>query len=269
MKRYFRNMVYRLLCIITILSCIYGFICFDVNHYDVDSDIFVAKVENDSKEDKSNLDEIVDIPLNNEEINVEVVKEVETVHENDVIPVVEGNSIKIEGSFYLKLMKDETGENFYLNHDEFGNYNGVGVPYIDFRNDFSTRKTIIYAHSSPNGNGPFQSLQNFHNNKTYYDAHRFIEINYNGVQYKYEIFSVYVSIADSEEDEGLEYFHRMDYEDSEWEVTIQKYKNNSEYDTGVLVNANDKIIILQTCSMDPNYYNKYYRYNLLIIGKLV
>ena len=34
-------------------------------------------------------------------------------------------------------------------------------------------------------------------------------------------------------------------------------------------NSNDKIIILQTCSMDPNYYEKYYRYNLLIMGKLI
>ena len=50
---------------------------------------------------------------------------------------------------------------------------------------------------------------------------------------------------------------------------IQKYKNNSEYDTGVSVSSNDKILILQTCSMDPNYYEQYYRYNLLIMGKLV
>ena len=166
-------------------------------------------------------------------------------------------------------MKDETGENFYLNHNLNGEYDGIGVPYIDFRTDFNTRKTIIYAHSSPSGNGPFQPLQNYHYNKGYYDAHPYIVVNYNGAQYTYQIFSVYVSVADSEESEGLEYYHRMYYSDGGWEEAIQKYKNNSEYDTGVSVSASDRILILQTCSMDPNFYQRYYRYNLVIMGKLV
>ena len=76
-------------------------------------------------------------------------------------------------------------------------------------------------------------------------------------------------IKEYAEDEGLEYFHKMYYSESEWEYTINKYKNNSEYDTGVSVSSNDKILILQTCSMDPNYYKKYYRYNLLVMGKLI
>ena len=76
-------------------------------------------------------------------------------------------------------------------------------------------------------------------------------------------------MADSEESPGLEYFHRMDYTDSDWNETINNYKNNSMYDTGVSVDGNDKIVILQTCSMNPNYYQKSYRYNLLVMGKLV
>jgi len=47
------------------------------------------------------------------------------------------------------------------------------------------------------------------------------------------------------------------------------YKNNSDYDTGVEVSANDKILILQTCSMDSRYYKKYYRYNQLVMAKLI
>ena len=61
----------------------------------------------------------------------------------------------------------------------------------------------------------------------------------------------------------------MKYSDKEWAEEIQKYKNNSEYDTGVEVSASDKIVILQTCSMDPNYYEKYYRFNQLVMGKLI
>ena len=178
------------------------------------------------------------------------------------------NSIVIPGVLENSLMSD-SGDNFYLNHNINGVYDGRGVPYVDFRNDFTGRKTIIYAHSTLNGNGPFQALQNYHYNRSYYDSHPYITINYNGNTYTYLIFSVYVSLADSDDSEGLEYFYNMDYSDSEWQDALNRYKSNSEYDTGVSVSSSDKILILQTCSMDPNFYEKYYRYNLLIMGKLV
>lgn len=182
--------------------------------------------------------------------------------------VATGNRIQIGNVLNNNLMKDD-GSNFYLNHNINGVYDGNGVPYLDFRTNPGSRKAIIYAHSSTSGNGPFQVLQNYHNNKSYYDGNRYITINYEGNTYTYEIFSVYVSLADSDYSEGLEYFYNMSYSDNDWADTIQKYKNNSEYDTGVQVNENDRIIILQTCSMDPNYYEQYYRYNLLVMGKLV
>ena len=181
--------------------------------------------------------------------------------------IIQGNSIRV-ASIYNHLMNDD-GSYYYLNHGLDGTENGIGVPFIDQRTDFGGRKTIIYAHSSMAGNGPFNALQNYHYNKNYYDNNKYITINYNGNTYTYEIFSVYVSVANNEEDPGLEYYHNMYYSDSDWENTINWYKSNSDYDTGVSVNGNDKILILQTCSMDPNYYEKYYRYNLVIMGKLI
>ena len=166
-------------------------------------------------------------------------------------------------------MKDKNGDNYYLNHSLEGKKDNIGVPYIDFRTSFNTRKIIIYAHSSKNGNGPFQVLQNYHNNKNYYNNHKYIEIEYEGKKYKYLIFSVYVAAAEDQNSEALEYFYNINYSNDKWAKTIETYKNNSEYNTGVEVNENDKIIILQTCSMDPKYYQKYYRYNLLIMGKLI
>ena len=206
-------------------------------------------------------------------------KGIEKVNESNVIHVrknvnnninysIPNNSINISGVLSRSLVQDD-GSYKYLNHNINGVYDGVGIPFVDFRSDFTGRKTIVYAHSSLDGSGPFQSLQNYHNNPGFYNAHRYITVNYNGQTYNYLIFSVYVSLANSEEDEGLEYYRNMNYSDFAWEYALNKYKSHSEYDTGVSVNSNDKIIILQTCSMDPNYYEKYYRYNLLIMGKLV
>lgn len=221
--------------------------------------IIQEKAEKAEKEDKLNTIE------DKQEKNVTEIKKEDFNNEKIITP---HNSINISNILNSNIMNDN-GDNFYLNHDINGNYDEKGVPYIDFRTNFDTRKTIIYAHSSTNGDGPFQALQNYHNNKSFYESNRNITINYNNKTYNYEIFSVYVSLADNAESEGLEYFRNMTYSDSEWEETINKYKSNSEYDTGVSVNSNDKILILQTCSMDPNYYEKYYRYNLLIMGKLI
>ena len=262
MKVYFKKMMIKLLIVIFTLMCGYGYLDYTVWHYDtIDIEVVADAKKEASKEEV--------VPEEVQDIKEEVVNAQPVSQPAPAIPSVGANNIQIAGSLARNLMKDETGENFYLNHNINGVYDGIGVPYIDSRTDFNTRKTIIYSHSSPNGNGPFQPLQNYHNNKGYYDGHRYITVNYNGVQYTYEIFSVYVSLADSEESEGLEYFHNIYYSDEEWGNRIQWYKNNSEYDTGVSVSASDKILILQTCSMDPNYYQRYYRYNLVIMGKLV
>lgn len=180
-----------------------------------------------------------------------------------------GNRIIIGNILNKDLMKDKNGDNYYLNHGINGEKNGIGVPYIDYRTDFSSRKVIVYAHSSKSGNGPFQALQKYHNNKSFYNSNKYITIKYNGKTYTYQIFSVYVAAATDKNSEELEYFYKTRYSDEAWNAALQKYKSKSEYDTGVSVNANDKILILQTCSMDSKYYQKYYRYNLLVMAKLV
>lgn len=182
---------------------------------------------------------------------------------------VEVGSISISNSNFKKdLVKDDTTY-YFLNNSLSGVYDQIGVPFIDFRNDFNGRKTIIYAHSSKTLNAPFNYLQNYHNNKGFFDAHRYIYINYGGRNYTYEIFSVYISIAESDYDDGLEYYNVMKYSNENWERRIQEYKSYSEYDTGVQVSGNDKILILQTCSMDNNVYQKHYRANQLIMAKLI
>ena len=177
------------------------------------------------------------------------------------------NSISIDSIYYRPLMNDD-GSYFYLDHNIYGEYDNIGVPFIDSRTDFTTRKTILYAHSSKSGNGPFQILQNYMDSSFFYQ-HPIITITYNGNTYRYQIFSVYVSLADDDYSDGLEYFNHISYSDSRWDKAIHNYKDYSIYDTGVEVTSSDKIIILQTCSMDDRYYEKYYRYNLLVMGKLI
>ena len=97
------------------------------------------------------------------------------------------------------------------------------------------------------------------------------ELILNAIPNKEEIIKRAISDGKLKEGEEISFELLLEYADTieEWDKTINWYKSNSDYDTGVSVNSSDKILILQTCSMDPNYYEKYYRYNLVIMGKLI
>ena len=45
--------------------------------------------------------------------------------------------------------------------------------------------------------------------------------------------------------------------------------NNILVDNKTIFNKDDKILILQTSSMYPEHYEKYYRYNILIFAKQI
>lgn len=172
-------------------------------------------------------------------------------------------------NFSTNLVRDD-GSYYYLSHSLSGKKDNIGVPFIDYRAGLDSKKTIIYGHSFLNGSGPFNYLQNYENSSNFYNNHKYIYISYGGHNYTYEIFSVYVSLANNKYDEGLEYFRNLSYySDSEYQEYLDKYKSNSNYDTNVNVTSSDSIIILQTCSNNPLYYEKYYRYNLLVMAKLI
>jgi len=147
--------------------------------------------------------------------------------------------------------------------------NGNKYAVIDYRLDFTDRKIIIYGHSFNNGGGLFNYFQNYDNNKSFYNNHRYIEVGYNNKKYTYEIFSVYIVTANSDEDESMEYYYWYKYNNVKWDEVIKSYKSRSQYDTGVSVSGSDRILIIQTCSTNPSVAGKYYKANLLIMGKLI
>lgn len=233
-------------------------------------EIIVSKVqENGNKLSKVKVEATKKVVKEQSKVSKTVEQPKPEVKQESVESKFNLGTITISNSDFKRNVIMDDGSYYYLNHDLNGKYNGVGMPIIDSRTNFKTRKTIIYAHSAKSGNSPFNYLQNYHENESFFRNHRYITITYEGHTYKYEIFSVYVSLADDDYSEGLEYFRVMGYSDSEWDERIKWYKSNSDYDTGVSVSGNDKILIFQTCSMDSRYYQKYYRANLVVMAKLI
>lgn len=167
----------------------------------------------------------------------------------------------------LKLDKEypvaQTYDNdFYLNHNYYGNYDVVGSIFLDYRADLEkSNKLLIYGHSSTTVDVDFNILENYYD-KSYYENNKYITLETLNNIYTYEIFSVYVETNDFT-------YMNMNFDTKEdYFMHIQKLKAKSFYPTNVNLNGDDKILILQTCS-NHKIFQKYSKKYLLVIARRV
>ena len=195
-------------------------------------------------------------------------------HIENIEPVVKTNEVLELRAFYNnddiqgKLVIDGTDINepilqssdnsFYLNHNAYGNYQAEGSIYEDYRTKLGGKKVLIFGHSSPGWNVPFNELEKYYD-KSFYDNHKYIKIIAEDETYTYEIFSVYVETSDYT-------YMNLNIDEETYNSYLRKYQDKSFYDTKVKVNDNDHILILQTCSNKAEYA-KYKKKYLLVIAK--
>ena len=153
-----------------------------------------------------------------------------------------------------------SNNDYYLNHNEYGSYQAEGSIYEDYRTSLDGKKVLIFGHSSPNWRVPFNELEKYYD-KSFYDTHKYITVTSEEDVYQYEIFSVYIETSDFS-------YMNLNIDDDTYNKYLQKYKDNSLYDTGVKIAVNDEIIILQTCS-NHSKYSSYKKKYLLVIGKKI
>ena len=59
--------------------------------------------------------------------------------------------LEIDNTDYIVPILQGSDNDYYLNHDAYGNRNGMGSIYLDYRVDIDTsRKLLIYGHNSSN-----------------------------------------------------------------------------------------------------------------------
>ena len=177
---------------------------------------------------------------------------------NDIVGILSNSDDTLN-----EIVMQSTDNDYYLEHTVYHESNWRGQTFLDYRNDINNSdKLIIYGHNSNYYNLPFKVLENYYN-KSYYDENKYLYLQTNLNKYKYEIFSVYVEVSD------WDYYNKMKFNTKdEYYNHILKLKNKSMYDTNVLVNKDDKILIIQTCSTKKKYSN-YENKFLLIIAKRV
>lgn len=177
---------------------------------------------------------------------------------NDIVGV-----LTIENTSFNELVVQYTDNDYYLEHNIYHKSNWRGQTFLDYRVDINnSRKLIIYGHNSPNYSLPFEIFENYYDSN-YIKEHRYLYLQTDKELKVYEIFSVYIEVSD------WSYYNKVKFvNDDSYYEHILKLKNNSFYDTGIDINKDDEILIIQTCSTHKeydNYSNKF----LLVIGKRV
>ena len=223
-----------------IVSSIFSFIALNNKNTVYDEIVLI-----DVSTDNSNL-------FNGDEI---INKYVNKYNNNDVV-----GEISFVNTDYKKAIMQSNDNDYYLNHLEDKTNSYMGSIYLDFRIDINNdKKLLIFGHNSNKIAMPFKILENYYSQE-YYNAHQYIRVITENRVREYIIYSVFVEVND------FSYMKTEFSDGDEWFEHINNFKKKSMYETGVDVNENDNIIVLQTCSTHHKYsmYEKKY---LLIVGK--
>lgn len=205
------------------------------------------KKDQKDKEQITNTYKQVDNTINEDNVvkkyqdmfsNDDIMGELSIINTNLKVPIVKGR----DNNYYLKRLLNKQ-------------VNSLGSVFMDYRNNTSDRKIIIYGHNSHNVYTEFHILEKYLNS-SYYSNHSIItfkDINYT---YTYQIFSVYKT--------NKNYKHvNLNFTSYEYSEHVKWLKNNSLYDTHVSIDDDSKIIVLQTC--DISNEGEY----IIVVGKKI
>lgn len=170
--------------------------------------------------------------------NTDIIAELSIENTDLVTPVAKGND-----------------NEYYLNHLLDKSRNSLGSVFLDYRNNIDDRKILIYGHNSENVYTEFHLLENYLDEEYYYN-HDDITLKTVDNTYNYKIFSIYIATT------ALQHVN-LNFTDDEYSKHLNWLKNNSIYNTGVNIESNSEILVLQTCYFDSD--NSY----LIVVAKKV
>ncbi len=133
---------------------------------------------------------------------------------------------------------------YYLRRMIDGNYNSSGTLFLDCLNegDFSSKNTLIYGHNMRDGS-MFASIRNY-DKQEYYDAHPKLYINTPDGNYRVEVFSAYITDADSDT-------YTIGFSsDEDYQAYLDKMVSQSAFTSDVKPTSKDRIVTLSTCTYE-------------------
>lgn len=177
--------------------------------------------------------------ISNHNDDFEFISELKTKYNNNEIVMF----IKIPEVLSVPIVQTENNS-YYLNHNIYREESNKGTPYLDYRNkSLNDRKLIIYGHNKMNMTLVFSKLLDYQN-KNFFEKHQDIEVSSDHGKKNYKIFSVFT------EKEDFDYLDLNGFPGMEYYEHLLKLKDKSIYDTGVTIEENSKVLVIQTCSLE-------------------
>lgn len=143
------------------------------------------------------------------------------------------------------VCRHASDDNFYLDHDIYGNYSYAGAIYSQFCNtrEFDDRVTVLYGHNMADGS-MFADLHKF-KDKNFFDENKYFYIYTENRKLTYEVVSAFVY-------DDRHIMNTFDFSDDKvFEDYLDMISNprsvSSNAREGISLDIDDKIVTLSTC----------------------
>lgn len=142
----------------------------------------------------------------------------------------------------------EGDNDYYLEHDFYGEKSKYGQIILDYRCDFETPSTNLIFHGHHMADGTmFGSLRRYQK-ESYYNKHKYIQFDTIYEEGTYEIFAVFLTKIYNKGDKVFKYYNFVDAAtEEEFDSYVASVKALSLYETGITPVYGDELIALSTC----------------------
>ncbi len=136
---------------------------------------------------------------------------------------------------------------YYIRRDFYGKSSVSGTPFIGDDCDENSQSVIIYGHNMKNGT-MFGELDEYQKQSWWRD-HPIIEFDTRQENREYQVFAAFRTELSAVPDAGFPYYSYVgELTEEKFQEFIERAKAASYYDTGIVPQYGDQLLILSTCS---------------------
>lgn len=158
----------------------------------------------------------------------------------DIKAIISSESIGLES-----IVVQSSDNIYYMDHDVNQKYDKVGSIFIDYRNDFNSKKILIYGHNAQTLETDFGKLEKYLD-PTFAKNNPYITLITDDGITTWEIFSVMIVPNNTTSHTRIEFSSVKQLEDH-----LDWMRTNSKVKFDVSVDINDQLMTLQTCYYEP------------------
>ena len=156
--------------------------------------------------------------------------------------------LKIPGTrIDYPVMDRKSDPEYYLRRAFDGSHASGGTPFLGEASGVDTECLIVYGHNMKNGS-MFGTLDSY-KQADYWKEHPIIRFYVDGTPRTYEIFAAVETRVLYEDEDGFRYYrYDGDLSEEEYGELIIWLCEHSAYDTGIIPEYGEQILMLSTCS---------------------